>query len=184
MASDVVVTYDFVQGTPANADDVDTNFADITTWINTNAAHLDGSKAFTGPVTLDLQKTGEVWSISATAATGTVNVNLLSNNAFLYTSNASANWTFNFRGDGSTTLDSILAVGRSVTCVVGVPQGATAYYASAFEVDGVSVTPKWPGGGNPVAGNVSSTEFYSFTIVKTAATPTYEVYATRVGFAP
>jgi microcystin-dependent protein len=51
MASNVAVTYNFVAGTPAVADNVDQNFADIVTWINTNAVHLDGSKAFTGAPT-------------------------------------------------------------------------------------------------------------------------------------
>lgn len=48
MAANVAVTYNFVAGNPAVADNVDQNFADIVTWINTNAVHLDGSKAFTG----------------------------------------------------------------------------------------------------------------------------------------
>lgn len=48
MATDAAVTNNFTAGTPAVADDVDTNFADLVTWLNTNAVHLDGSKAFTG----------------------------------------------------------------------------------------------------------------------------------------
>jgi microcystin-dependent protein len=51
MASNVAVTYNFVVGTPAVADNVDTNFNDLVSWINTNAVHLDGSKAFTGAPT-------------------------------------------------------------------------------------------------------------------------------------
>lgn len=47
MASDVTVPNNFVTGTPSVADDVDANFTAITTWINTNAVHLDGSKPFT-----------------------------------------------------------------------------------------------------------------------------------------
>lgn len=47
MASNVTVSYNFVAGTPAIADNVDQNFTDLTTWINTNAVHLDASKAFT-----------------------------------------------------------------------------------------------------------------------------------------
>ena len=48
MASNVTVTNNFTAGTPAVADAVDQNFTDVTTWINANAVHLDGSKAFTG----------------------------------------------------------------------------------------------------------------------------------------
>lgn len=51
MAANVAVTYNFVAGNPAVADSVDTNFSDIVSWINTNAVHLDGSKAFTGAPT-------------------------------------------------------------------------------------------------------------------------------------
>lgn len=48
MASNVSVTYNFVAGTDAVADQVDTNFNDVVSWVNTNAVHLDGTKAFTG----------------------------------------------------------------------------------------------------------------------------------------
>ncbi len=55
MATDVSVPNNFTAGTPAVADDVDANFASLVTWVNTNAVHLDGSKAFTavpsGPAT-------------------------------------------------------------------------------------------------------------------------------------
>ena len=47
MAADVSVPNNFTAGTPAVADDVDANFTSLVTWINTNATHLDGSKAFT-----------------------------------------------------------------------------------------------------------------------------------------
>ncbi len=50
MASPVSVPHDFINGTPSVADNVDANFNAIVGWINSNAAHLDGSKAFTGPV--------------------------------------------------------------------------------------------------------------------------------------
>jgi microcystin-dependent protein len=55
MAANSSVTYNFVAGTPSVADNVDQNFTDLVNWINTNAVHLDGSKAFTavpsGPAT-------------------------------------------------------------------------------------------------------------------------------------
>ena len=98
-------------------------------------------------------------------------------------SDASANWTFNFRGDASTTLDSLIAVGDSVTAAFLVTNGATAYYPSAFQIDGSSVTPIWSGGSAPSAGNADSVDAYVFTIVKTAATPTYEVIASQTQFA-
>lgn len=129
-----------------------------------------------------LKSPEEVWSISATAATGTVNVDVLTAAAFYYTSNASADWTFNFRGDGSTTLDSLLSTGTSVTVAFAVTNGGTAYRPTAFQVDGSSVTPKWQGGSAPSAGNTNSIDVYVFSLVKTG-TATFTVFASQTKFA-
>lgn len=117
----------------------------------------------------------ERWTVSATATTGTVNFDALTQGVLYYTTNASGNWTLNVRGDGSDTLNSILATGDALTVAFLVTQGGTAYYQTAFQVDGSSVTPKWSGGTAPSAGNTSGIDAYSFTIIKTAATPTYTV---------
>ena len=124
----------------------------------------------------------ERWTVSATAATGTVNVDVATTTAWYYTTDASANWTFNLRGDGSTTLDSLLVVGDSVTVAFAVTQGATAYYPTAFQVDGSAVTPKWQGGAAPAAGNASSVDVYVFTAIKTASA-TFTVLASQTQFA-
>jgi hypothetical protein len=124
----------------------------------------------------------ETNSVSATAATGTVNVDLSTAAVHYYTANAAANWTFNFRGDGSTTLNSLLSVNQSATVAFLVTNGSTAYRPTAFTVDGVSVTPKWQGGTAPSAGNASSIDSYTFTIIKTASA-TYTVLAAQARFA-
>jgi hypothetical protein len=125
----------------------------------------------------------ESWNVAATAATGTVNFDTLTSTAWLYTTNASGNWTLNVRGNGSTTLASLLDTGDSITVVFAVTQGGTAYYNSAFQIDGSSVTPEWQGGAAPSAGNASSVDVYVYTIIKTAATPTYTVLASQTQFA-
>lgn len=125
----------------------------------------------------------EKWNVAASAATGTISVDLKTAGAWYYTSDASANWTLNFRGDSGATFDSLVGVGESATVVFAATNGGTAYYASAFQVDGVSVTPKWSGGSAPSAGTASSVDIYVFTIIKTAATPTYEVFASVTAFA-
>jgi len=122
-------------------------------------------------------------TVSATAATGTVNYDASTQGVLYYTTNASANWTLNIRGTSSTTLSSLLAVGDAITVTHLVTQGSTAYYNSAVQVDGSSVTPKWQGGTAPTAGNASSVDAYVYTVVKTAATPTYTVLASQTKFA-
>jgi hypothetical protein len=122
-------------------------------------------------------------TVSATAATGTVNFDLSTQGILYYTSNASANFTLNFRGNSTTTLNSILTTGDSISLVFLNTNGTTAYYPTVFQIDGSAVTPKWSGGSAPAAGNASSIDAYSFTIIKTASTPTYTVLAGAVKFA-
>jgi hypothetical protein len=128
----------------------------------------------------------ETNSVSATAATGTVNVDLSTAAVHYYTANAAANWTFNFRGNGSTTLNSLLSVNQSATVAFLVTNGSTAYYPTAFQVDGVALTAgtavKWQGGSAPTAGNASSIDAYTFTIIKTASA-TYTVIGSQTKFA-
>jgi len=126
----------------------------------------------------------EVTNISATAATGTVNVEVGSlGSVWYYTTNASANFTLNFRKSSSVTLASLLSVGQSITIVFLNTNGATAYYPTAFQIDGSAITPKWQGGTAPSSGNANAIDAYSFTIVKTASTPTYTVLASQTKFA-
>jgi hypothetical protein len=75
-----------------------------------------------------------------------------------------------------------MSTGQSVTVVFRNTNGATAYYASAFQIDGSAVTPKWQGGTAPTAGNASSIDAYSFVITKTASA-TYTVLAALTKFA-
>jgi len=121
-------------------------------------------------------------SIAATSLTGTVNYDALAGAVLYCTSNASGNWTLNVRGDGSTTLNNVMATGDSLSLAVLVTQGSTAYYQSGFQIDGSSVTPKWAGGTAPTAGNASSVDAYTLTIFKTGSA-TFTVFASQTKFA-
>jgi hypothetical protein len=129
-----------------------------------------------------LQTASETVTISATAATGTINYDVSTQSVLYYTSNASANWTTNFRGSSGTSLNTLMSTGQSITVAFLVTQGATAYYNNAFQVDGTSVTPKWQGGTAPSAGNASSIDIYSFTIVKTGSAA-FTIFASQTKFA-
>lgn len=131
---------------------------------------------------LILQDAAEVCTVSATAATGTINYDATTQNVLYYTTNASANWTVNFRGSSGTSLNTLMAVGQVLTVTFLVTQGSTAYYNSAVQVDGSSVTPKWQGGTAPTAGNASGVDAYVYAIVKTASA-TFTVFASQTRFA-
>jgi len=124
----------------------------------------------------------EVDTISATAATGTINYDVTTQSVLFYTSNASGNWTVNFRGSSGTTLDTIMATGESISATFLVTQGSTAYYNSAVTIDGTSVTPKWQGGTAPTSGNASSVDCYTYVIQKTGSAA-YVVLASQTKFA-
>ena len=125
---------------------------------------------------------GEGITVSATAATGTINYDVTTQSIVYYTTNASANWTVNFRGSLTSSLNSIMSVGQSITVAFLVTQGATPYYNNVVQVDGTTVTPKYQGGTAWSAGNASSIDSYSYTIVKTAPA-TFTVFASQTRFA-
>ena len=192
------------------ADTNDFQIFDGTSWVSYGAGDITGVTAgfglsgggSSGAVTLSVDNTSiltttnavavqnkilvspeERTTVSATAATGTINYDALTQGVLYYTTNASANWTLNIRGSSTATLSSILAVGDAITVTHLVTQGATAYYNNAVQVDGASVTPKYQGGTAWAAGNASSIDAYVYTVIKTAATPTYTVFASQTKFA-
>jgi hypothetical protein len=130
-----------------------------------------------------LKSPKEITTVSAIAATGTINFDVLTQGVLYYTTNASGNWTLNIRGDGSTTLNSLMSVGDAVTVTFLATQGTTAYYPTALNIDGSAVTPKWQNAVAPSAGNASGIDVYSYTVIKTASTPTYAVIAAQTKFA-
>ena len=124
----------------------------------------------------------EIASVSATAATGTINIDFLSNPVVYYTANATANWTLNIRGNNTTTMNTVMSTGDVATVTFMAQQGATAYYPTVYQIDGTAVTPKWQGGTAPTSGNASSIDTYAVTVVKTAAN-TYTAFASQTKFA-
>lgn len=124
----------------------------------------------------------EVATVSATAATGTINYDVTTQSVLYYTTNASANWTVNFRGSSGTSLNTIMSTGESLSVTFLVTQGSTAYYNSAVQVDGSSVTPKWQGGSAPTSGNASSVDSYTYVIIKVGSA-SFTVLATQTKFA-
>lgn len=142
----------------------------------TSTGEVQTNPVFTGP--------RDTWQISTSAPTGTINVDVRTSTRWSFTTNASANWTFNIRGDGTNTLNSFLAVNQGVTVQVSVTNGTVGYYPTTIQIDGVTVTPSWANGSAPTTGTANAVDTYVFNILKTAATPTYTVIASRPGSGP
>jgi len=154
---------------------------------NTNVANLESPSIAYTLNNLQTQITTltsprEKAAISATAATGTVHLNVSTASVHIYTGNATANYVLNVRGNASTTLNSLMAVGESITVTFEHPNGGTAYYPSSYTIDGNAVTPKWLGGTAPTGGNTNSTDVYMIQIRKTASA-TFTCLASQSKFA-
>lgn len=124
----------------------------------------------------------ETATITAAAPAATQNFDAITQQVQYFTTNTANNWTLNVRGNGSVSLNTLMAVGQSLTLAVLATNGGTAYYASALTIDGSAVTPKWQGGTAPSSGNASSVDSYVYTVIKTASA-TYTVLASQTKFA-
>ena len=142
-----------------------------TSWVN-----LFNSQTLTSPKEINTTTTGP--------ATGIVDLDVVTSSILIYTSDATADWTLNVRGNSTTTLDSIMATGEQISVVFETPIGATAYepVAGGFTIDGVVPSSiKYLGGSIPV-GNINSTDVYVYTIRKTGAA-TFTVLGSQNKFA-
>jgi hypothetical protein len=172
-----------VIGTNVQAYDANTVFDDVSATF-TAANSFTGKQTFIGTSSVIASKfvnAVEGITVSATAATGTINYDVTTQSVIYYTSNASANWTINFRGSSGTSLNTAMATGEAITVVFLVTNGSTAYYNNLVQVDGTTVTPSWQGTSAPTSGNASGIDAYSYTIIKTGSAA-YTILAAQVQF--
>jgi hypothetical protein len=146
------------------------------TWSNT-------TKCFTVNQGLDIEHVIETVVANSTPINANTTINVLDGAVSLYTANVAANWTLNVRGNSSISLDSIMNANDSITIAYLATQlSSNTFYQSAMQIDGTSVTPRFQGGTAPSAGNATSIDLYSFTIIKTAAN-TYTVLGSQTQYA-
>ena len=132
---------------------------------NINAPVISGGTADS----LYVISPSEKITISSASATGVINFDFIDQAILYYTGNSASNFAVNFRGNTTTTLNSIMSTGESLSGIFIATNGATAYYGTSFSIDGSAITPKWAGGTAPTTGNVSALDVYSFTIFKTGS---------------
>jgi len=150
--------------------------------INTaTIAGINASNVATGTISDNIVRgLNEDVNVVASAATGTINFEVGTASIWYYTTNATANHTLNFRYSSSVSLNTFMNTGDALTVVWLNTNGTTAYYPSAFQIDGSSVTPKVPAA--ITGGNASAIDAYSFTIIKTGSAA-FTVLETQTKFA-
>lgn len=152
-------SYATTTGEPSSVP-VATGKVGIGTFFPSASLHVSG--------TMMIQQIIEKVNVTASAPPATYNIDLNSGSLFFRSASTSANWTMNFRGDASTKLNDMMYNGQSITATVLVYNGTTPYSASAYQIDGATVTPRWQGGTSGSA-NASSLDAHQFTIIKIAS---------------
>lgn len=132
-----------------------------------------------------LKVTKEAVTITNTAAAGSLNFDVATQAISVYNT-ATSNFNIAVRGDATTNLNSVLAVGESIGICLIVPNLSTAYYLNAISIDSVAQTPRYQSGIPFTAGNPNATDMYNIFIIKTgtvnATTGLYQVYASQTKF--
>jgi hypothetical protein len=138
----------------------------LATTITTSNVNLSGATSFLSTVF----ETANVTTLMG--ANTTINV---AQPLVVFTANSSANSTVNFTGLAG------MPVGNTASFTIINPNSSTPKYISAYQIDGSATTVKWAGGA-PIGAASANTDIYSFSIIKTSATPTYNVFASVQSF--
>ena len=111
-------------------------------------------------VVINALTTGDIdFNFIGTGASGASVLRLLQNQT--------SDRVLNFRGDATTSLNSIMEYAESYSCAILFPNASnTNYRITTIKIDGNVVTPKWVGGSIPGTGYANALGVYSFTIIK------------------
>lgn len=133
----------------------------------------------------------EKCTINTTALTGTVNHDLQTSNAYYYSSNPTANWTYNLRFNSGNTLNSKINNNEHFSITYVCPVASGSYYHLNLQIDGVTQTVEWQadeqptqGGGRPEEDAATAGfDVYFFDITKTASS-TYTCLGAHSHYGP
>ena len=106
-------------------------------------------------------------TLNGGGASGTITFDVKTAQVQHWNGNSGGNFTVNFRGDGSNSLNNTMSNGETITCTLFQQNGGSGHYNNGYQIDGSGITPKWLGGfGTPNSGQPNSMEVYTYTIVK------------------
>jgi hypothetical protein len=128
-------------------------------------------------------------TITASAPTSTINFDIATQSVQYYTTSTTGSFIVNIRSNSTTSLNSAMSIGQSISFVIIVNCSNSTHYATGLTIDstssgsnGYSYVVKWQGGTQPVAGDGSSIDVYTCNIIKTAD-KTFTVFASITKFA-
>jgi len=86
-----------------------------------------------------------------------------------YTTAETTSITPNITYSSSTTLDSVMSVGETISVTVITTRSSAGPHTSAFLVDNAVPTTHWVGGSAPTDGGTSGVDIFTNTIIKTGS---------------
>jgi hypothetical protein len=107
-------------------------------------------------------------NVTAGKLSDNLNIDLANGMVHLFTTAESTTAVPNIRVDGSTSLNSVMAIGESVVVTLVTTANASAYSAQ-MTIDGGAQTERWIGGNAPSGGGSAGVDIHTFTIIKTAS---------------
>jgi hypothetical protein len=169
-----------LSGAATTAGTVTTNAQPNITSVGTlSGLNITGNLLIIGTTTL--QQAQEKIIVSG-APSGVTNFDLLDSAIILTNTAPTGNFTLNFRGNSTTTLNTVMSNNQSMTCTYINTTGLIPYFPTQLQIDSANITPIWSGNtGGPTPGVQNGKDMYTFNIMKTAAN-TYSVFASRTGF--
>ena len=113
-------------------------------------------------------------------AANSTTIDLLTSSVWFFTSNCGGNWTPNFRGDSSTSLDSIMSTGQVIVATIISQNGGSSGYSNSMNIDGSGQTIYWANDEAPdERGGTSGYDVYQYSIIKTGGGNSYLVLGNR-----
>lgn len=93
----------------------------------------------------------------------------LANQQILYSTGTATNdVVVNLTASATQTLATYQANNSALAGIIGITNGATAYKISQWQIDGISITPKFVNGLTITQGNAASLDVYGFSLLKDA----------------
>ena len=136
--------------------------------------------------TTSIEQILEKANIGSSALSGTVHLSALSGAVYYNTGSTTTGITLNLRGDGSTSLASLVQVGKTFSCVYMITSGSTSGKISSITAGSSTVNVKWFGGNSyPAGSGGSAVDVYTITAVKTddSGNGTFDVFVSQSKFA-
>ena len=119
--------------------------------------------------------------ITAGKLSDNLNIDLENGMVHHFTTQETTTAVPNIRVSSSVSLNSMMAIGETITLSV-ITTAAAGGYSAQWTIDGVAVTEAWNGGSAPSAGGSGGKDFYTLNIIKTA-NATFTVLANVANFA-